>query len=300
MRILVLFLCLIVSSCLLAQEEHYIKDGENTIHLTTYGAGEPILIINGGPGMSSEGFRGLATILGKTNQAIIYDQRGTGASTMKSINSVTITMDAMVADIEVIRKHLKIEKWVILGHSFGGMLASYYTSYYPDRTKGLILSSSGGLDMELFSEINIPARLTEQGRDSLNYWTRKIANGDSSYNAKLQRGKHLAPAYLYNKTFVPVVAERLTQGNMIINSLVFQDLRRIGFNCKPDLKNYKNPVLIIQGAHDIIPQWSGEKTHQLFPNSKLVMLDNTAHYGWLEQPELYFKNVFAFLKRADS
>lgn len=300
MRILIVFIILLISSGLLAQEEHYIQDGENIIHLTTYGEGKPILIINGGPGMSSEGFRPLAEKLGKNNLAIIYDQRGTGESKMETIDTSTITMNAMLGDIEKIREFLKIDNWILLGHSFGGMLASNYAANYPEYTKGLILSSSGGVDLELFSTLNISARLSKENRDSLNYWNRKIARGDTSYKAKFQRGKYLAPAYLYDKSHVSSVAKRLTQGNMEINGLVHRNMQAVNFDCKPALKNYTKPVLIIQGAHDIIPLELAEKTHKLFSNSTLVILDKSAHYGWIEQPKLYFESVFKLLKRAGS
>ena len=300
MKTLLFFLSLLISAAILAQEEHYIPAGDNVIHLTTYGTGEPLLIINGGPGMSSEGFRGLAEILGKTHQAILYDQRGTGASTMKTISSETITMDAMLKDIECIRDFLEVENWTVFGHSFGGMLASYYASKFPENTKGLILSSSGGVDLELFSTLNITTRLSEKNRDSLNYWNSRIARGDTTYKARLNRGKYLAPAYLYNKKYVPAVAERLTQGNMRINGLVHRNMQDINFDCKPALKGYKKPVLIIQGAHDIIPLEMGEKAHKLFSNSTLVVLDKSSHYGWLEQPELYFKSIQELLLRSAS
>lgn len=300
MKSLLFLLSLLIPVGILAQEEHYIPAGDNIIHLTTYGTGEPVLIINGGPGMSSEGFRGLAEILGNTHQAIIYDQRGTGKSTMKTISSETITMDAMLKDIECIRDFLEVEKWTVLGHSFGGMLASYYASKFPESTKGLILSSSGGVDLELFSSLNITALLSEKSRDSLNYWNSRIARGDTTYAARLNRGKYLAPAYLYNKKYVPAVAERLTQGNMRINGLVHRNMQDIHFDCKPALKAYKKPVLIIQGAHDIIPLEMGEKAHKLFSNSTLVVLDKSSHYGWLEQPEIYFKSIKELLVKTAS
>ncbi len=299
MRILIVILTLFVSSELLAQEEYYIKDGENLIHLTTYGKGEPILIINGGPGMSSEGFQSLAEKLGKKNLAIIYDQRGTGQSKLEKVDASTITMKGMLEDIEKIRTYLKIDEWVVLGHSFGGMLASYYTSHYPERTKGLILSSSGGVDMDLFSDIDIIARLSQKDKDSLFYWTLKIARGDTTYLAKLQRGTYLAPSYLYDKSYIPVVAKRLTQTNMEINGLVHRDMRKIGFDCKPSLTKYTKPVLIIQGVYDIIPLELAEKTHKLFRNSTLVILGKSAHFGWLEESELYFKSIYELLKKIE-
>ena len=54
----------------------------------------------------------------------------------------------------------------------------------------------------------------------------------------ISRQKSLAPAYLYNKKFVPHIAERLTQGNSEINELVFKDLFRIKYDCKKPLKNF--------------------------------------------------------------
>ena len=104
--------------------------------------------------------------------------------------------------------------------------------------------------MDLFSRISITSRLTKTERDSLNYWNNIISNGDASYYARLQRGKYLTPAYLYDKSNIPIVAERLTQGNSTINQLVYQNMRKIGFDCSEELKKLKAPVLIIQGVPD--------------------------------------------------
>lgn len=290
---LLLFL-LTVSGTIFSQTvEKIISDG-NAIHLETYGKGMPVLIINGGPGMSSEGFIPLAKIIGKSHKAIIYDQRGTGKSTLNAVNSTTVTMELMLEDIETIRKHLKISDWVVFGHSFGGMLASYYASKYPDRVKGLVLSSSGGVDLELLSNLNINSRLTKTQQKAFQYWNTKIANGDTTYYARLQRGKNLAPAYLYDKSHVNAIAKRLTQGNMKINGLVWQDMRTMPFDCKAALKRFAKPVLIIQGEHDIIDKQISEKTNTLFKNSELVILDKASHYGWLEQPDLYFGKIESF------
>lgn len=278
-----------------SQTEHFIDLKDSKIHLKTFGQGKPLLIINGGPGMNSEGFSSLAEALGKNNLAILYDQRGTGKSTIDKISSETVTMDLMVQDIEAIRKHFKFETWTVLGHSFGGMLASYYASKYPDTIDGLVLSSSGGVDLTLLSSLNITSRLTPKQQDSLNYWTRKISNGDTSHYAALQRGKYLAPAYVYDKKFVPIVAERLTQGNAQINGLLWQNMRDIDFDCKPQLKKFKKPVLIIHGNQDVLGKNIAEIAYNVLSNSELFYIDKCAHYGWLDQPETYFGKIRSFL-----
>jgi proline iminopeptidase len=267
------------------------------IYYRTFGTGTPLLIINGGPGMNSDGFENLAIALSKNNRTIIYDQRGTGKSVLKTLDSSTVTMKLMMDDMESIRKELKIEKWSILGHSFGGMVASYYATLYPEHIDKLILSSSGGIDLGLLNYVGegITSKLSTTEKDSVNYWTKKIEEGDTSHYAQLQRGKHLAPAYILNKKFIPVIAERLTQGNGRINQLMWTDLQRINFNCAEKLQTYTKPVLIIQGKQDIIKPETAERAHEALRNSKVVYIDHSIHYGWLDNEEVFFKEVNSFL-----
>lgn len=295
MRTAILLLTFLLSISAFAQDEMDIQNGDEVIHLTTFGEGEPILIINGGPGMNSRGFGDLAKTLGQSNMAIIYDQRGTGSSTIPKVDKSTVTIDLMLKDIEVIREHLKIDKWIIFGHSFGGMLGSYYTSKFPERVKGLILSSSGGINMDLFARDNISPKLTDMEKDSLAYWRDQIAAGDTSYHAQLQWGKYLAPAYLFDKSHVPTIARRLTQVNREINGLVFQSMRDIDFDCSEDLKEFKSPVLIIQGKQDVVPPQIAETAKKVLQNSTVVLMDSCGHYGWLDQPEVYFGSIEKFL-----
>lgn len=293
--LLVFFLSTVVLSPIFAQTEQNIDIKEGTIYLKTYGTGTPILIINGGPGLNSKGFEPLAGKLGENYKAIIYDQRGTGNSTIAKVDSTTITMDLMVSDIETIRKHLGLKKWVVFGHSFGGMLASYYASKYPHRIKGLILSASGGIDLSLFKVVDIRAKLTPAESDSLKYWTSKVAKGDTSYYARYQKSKFLAPAYLYNKQYVPNIAHRLTEANFTVNRLVFKNMSAINFNCSKGLQKLTAPTLIIQGKQDIIDISISKKANSVVKNSTLVVLDKCGHYGWLDQPNSYFKALNNFL-----
>lgn len=280
-------------------QEFAVSDGVN-IHYKTFGEGQPLLILNGGPGMSSEGFIPLARKLAVDNQAILFDQRGTGQSMMSRLDSSTINMDLMVHDMEALRKHLEIDRWIILGHSFGGMLAAYYTARHPDKVEGIIFSSSGGLDLGLLGYVDIRSRLSESERDSLTYWNRVIAEGDTSYHARLQRGKYLAPAYLYNREHISVISERLTQGNSTINGLIWADLQEIDFDTKDDLRNFDKPVLIIQGKQDIISEETARIAENILTNSKVVLLDRAGHYGWLDREEAYFDEIFLFLKQFES
>lgn len=281
-----------------AQTDGFSKNEDSSqTYYKIFGKDAPILIINGGPGMNSNGFEPMAKILAEKHQTIIYDQRGTGKSTLKELNDKTISLKLMVDDIESLRKHLKIKKWTILGHSFGGMLASYYATIYPNSIDKLILSSSGGVDLSLLKGGNlIEAGLSKTEKDSLNYWNDKIEKGDTTYTARIGRGRAMAPAYVYDRKFVPIIAERLTQGNSTINSLLWGDMQKTNFDCKDELKSFQKPVLIIQGKEDIISPAIGEISLKAFPNSKMVLLENCKHYGWLDAKEKYFNTIESFLK----
>jgi proline iminopeptidase len=290
-----LLLCICFQS--VGQTEGLIQNRNARIYYRTYGKGNSLLIINGGPGLNSDGFVGLAKELSAGNQTIIYDQRGTGKSTVSPVDSSTITMQLMIEDMEVLRKHLGFDQWSILGHSFGGMLASFYASVYPEHIRLLILSSSGGIDLGLQSYVghSINDKLSKEENDSLKYWNDRIEGGDTSYSARYRRGMAMASAYVYNKNNMPVIAERLTQGNPEVNVLVWQDLNKIKFNCAPKLRNFKKPVLIIQGKQDIVMIQTAEYAHQVLKNSKIVIIDHCAHYGWLDNPRDYLKEVNLFL-----
>ncbi len=293
------YILFLTSFLCFSQTEEIITSGNSKLHYKTFGSGKPILIINGGPGMNCEGFSGIAQELAKMNyQTIIYDQRGTGKSTVENANSENITMDLMVEDIENLRKHLKINQWSILGHSFGGIMETYYATKHPETIEKLIFSSSGGVTMKFTSYVQerLSNNLTKIEKDSLSFFQKKLDNGDNSIETIKQRAKYLANAYVFDKANAPIIAERLTQTKFEINTLVFQDLRKIKFDCSKSFKNFKKPVLVLQGKNDIITTETATEIAAAFQNSKLILMDNCGHYGWLDANKLYFNSINNFLK----
>lgn len=300
-NVLFVLLLAILTSTVFSQQDANIKIANGNIHYRVFGKGNPILIINGGPGMNCEGFASLAALLADSNMVIIYDQRGTGESKLIRVDSTTVTMDLMVGDIETIRTKLNIKEWTVLGHSFGGILAQYYTSKCNDNVKGLILSSSGGINLKPFGYIraNIYSKLSKIERDSIAIYSAIIEKGDTSFYYKYQRAKILASAYVYDKKFVPQLAKRLTQGNPIITDLVYKDLFKKNYDCTSSLKNFNKPVLIIQGRQDIVGDGTAYEEHLVLKNSKLVFINECVHYGWIEQKEKYIGEIKSFIENVN-
>ncbi len=269
------------------------------IYYQTFGSGTPVLIINGGPGLDSAGFEAVAkTIAAQGYQTILFDQRGTGHSKLASINAETIQLALMVQDIEQLRQQLHIEKWVVLGHSFGGMLGAAYAAKYPQYISKLIFSSSGGLDLQFRDQIaeRLLNNLSLQEQIRLQMYQLRQRSGDDSDSTLDTLAQLRARAYVVDKSKAPLIAARLKVVNLTINQLVFADLEKNHFDLKTQFKQFGAPVLVLQGENDIISTETAQTIAGSFSNAELVLLPQCAHYGWLDQPDLYYSSVFRFLK----
>lgn len=108
---------------------------------TQSGQGIPCLFVHGGPGSGSEVVETLAgEMLGKHFRMIWLDQRGSGRSA--SDPKKNYALDRVVQDLEELRSNLKIDKWVLMPHSFGGIIATAYARKHPDRVAGMVLMNS--------------------------------------------------------------------------------------------------------------------------------------------------------------
>jgi proline iminopeptidase len=99
--------------------------------------GLPALFLHGGPGAGCEDYH-RRFFDPEVYRVILFDQRGAGRSTPHAALEHNTTQ-ALVADIEQLRRHLGIERWVVFGGSWGSTLALVYAETHPERVSGLIL-----------------------------------------------------------------------------------------------------------------------------------------------------------------
>jgi len=115
-----------------------VSDGQR-LYVEAYISGFPntILFIHGGPGESCISFSYAAHLLAQRCNVIVLDQRGVMRSPAEVCRE-KLTVEQLILDFEDIRKHFQIEKWVLLGHSFGGYLAMRYAAAYPGYVQNVI------------------------------------------------------------------------------------------------------------------------------------------------------------------
>lgn len=111
----------------------------HNIYVASYGnpEGIPVIMLHGGPGSGTKPY--FARYFDpQIYHIILADQRGAGRSFPKGEMEKNTTQH-LIDDIEVIRKHFKIDKWAVFGGSWGSTLAMLYGEAHPDRVLGLIL-----------------------------------------------------------------------------------------------------------------------------------------------------------------
>ncbi len=118
---------------------HHIKLDNYNIYLEEYGnsSGIPVIFLHGGPGSGcNEGQKVIFDY--KKYRVVFLDQRGAGKSTPKG-GIKNNTTSKLIDDIELVRKYLKIESWIVVGGSWGATLAIAYAQAHTTKVKAMIL-----------------------------------------------------------------------------------------------------------------------------------------------------------------
>lgn len=99
--------------------------------------GPPVVFVHGGPGSGCENYH-RRYFDPEVYRIVLFDQRGSGKSTPHAELQGNNTQ-ALVADMEVIRTTLGINKWILFGGSWGSTLSLLYAETHPERVSGLVL-----------------------------------------------------------------------------------------------------------------------------------------------------------------
>lgn len=119
--------------------ERLAVDGGHSLYVEEVGnpQGIPVLFLHGGPGAGCEPYH-RRFFDPRRYRVVLFDQRGAGQSTPHASLDNNTTWD-LVADIETLRGHLGVSRWLMFGGSWGSTLALAYAENHPERVSGLIL-----------------------------------------------------------------------------------------------------------------------------------------------------------------
>lgn len=111
----------------------------HSLYVETVGnpTGKPAVYLHGGPGSGCQPHH-RKLFDPERFRVVLFDQRGAGRSTPSGERRANTTQH-LIADMEAIRAHLGIDKWLVVGGSWGATLALAYAETYPERVSGLVL-----------------------------------------------------------------------------------------------------------------------------------------------------------------
>jgi proline iminopeptidase len=252
-----------------------------------YGAGRPIVLLAGGPGMNPAYMAPVAKMLASGNRRVLlFHQRGTGDSADAIACDGRMNLAGAVADLEALRTNLHLEKLAIAGHSWGGMLAMAYAQEYPSHVAALLLIDSGPMNESGFAteSSNVRTRLTTSERIAL-----RKATGTAEIDAIE------AKAYFADPAKVGRLQASIPPGEPVwyesVPQLIGPSLAK--FDVVTGMKNLKARVTVVFGRQDP-GLFVTQQIQDVQPNSKLVVIEHAGHYPWLEN----FSETAAVLKAA--
>ena len=256
--------------------------------------GLPILFLHGGPGggcnAASRRFFDPSRY-----QIILFDQRGCGKSTPAgSLESNTTAH--LIADIESLRQHLRIEKWLLFGGSWGATLALAYAEQFPLHVTAMVLRAAfaarqSELDWlyrngaaNIFAEawMRFQAFIPEVERgDLIRAYQSRLTCGDAMIENAAARMWCLWEDALTTLLPSPLVADAgemrtlaRIEAHYFINSGFIEGDELIA-RCQR-LRDI--PGIIVQGRYDCVtPPATAWAVHRVWPGSRLDIIDGAGH-----------------------
>jgi proline iminopeptidase len=231
-------------------------------------------------------------------RVVLIDQRGTGLSRLAVLDSTTITLENYVEDVDAVRRHLGIDGWLLMGHSWGGGLAMAVTAAHPRHSAGLVLVGSIGIDLEYREYAYDNLKYSASDIAALEFWSDPERRAANPERAAYEYYRALLPSRLYRPTDMLLILEDLVieENFSTIAQLMNQDLVRIGYDLRPALSTYDGPVLILQGRQGFLGGRTAEKILETLPNAEIKFIEQSGHFPFVEQPEAFSAGLAAFLQ----
>jgi len=259
------------------------------------GQGDPVVLMHGGPGVDHHTMHPLRP-LGESHRLVFYDHRGNGRSTGAEVSSMT--WENLTADADELRQRLGFDRWAVLGHSFGGMVALEYALRFPTRLSHLILMDTCG-DSRWVHE-HAPEALARRGFDPDTVTlARRFFNGKIEPHEMSLAMRKFGGAYYHRPTPLLLAREVLTGLRMKTRpeALIFgfgQLLR--GWSVMDRLRELQAPTLVLAGRSDF--QFPPEHQAELaagIPSAHLVFVEQAGHNAHSERPDEVNQAVLNFL-----
>lgn len=260
--------------------------------------GTPVVFVHGGPGGGTDP-KHRRFFDPTAYRIVLFDQRGCGRSTPHAELRENTTPD-LVADMERIREHLGIPRWVVFGGSWGSTLGLAYAEAHPDRVRALVLrgifllrkteidwfyqDGASRLFPDAWEHYLAPIPPAERG-DLLHAYHRRLTSADPRVRLEAARAWSIwegSTSTLFPDedlvartgeeefalAFARIENHYFVNNGFMDEGQLLRDVDRIRHL----------PTVIVQGRYDVVcPMDSAWALHRAFPEAKLVVVQDAGH-----------------------
>lgn len=301
-----------------------VSNGKYKVFTQKIGNGKiKLLLLHGGPLNTHEYFENFPENL-KTDgiEIYYYDQLGSYYSDQPNDTAIW-SEENLIEQIEEVRKGLNLNKFYILGHSWGGMLAQLYAAKYSKNLKGLILSNTSAqirdtaklnsakrtLDSAISNQVYSLPEFSVKYRILLDSLVQKQKIIDTQLQKTVMTLYRIKEDSIVKRNFNyrgDIRPEPLVRNGLHINRKLREQTRQVfgifGSDYPSALEKIKCPVLIIGGVYDRMYQelYPEMKKHFTKTKVRIYLCPNGSHFSMWDDTENYFREVIRFLKNVQS
>jgi proline iminopeptidase len=255
------------------------------------------IVLHGGPGSDHSDFKPWFNRLTDYMQIIYLDQRSNGQS--ERVDPSTCTLEQLADDIEEFRKYIGLEKFHLLGHSFGGMVAQVYATKYPKSVDKLILVCTAPSYDFYQDALRFAKKIATPKQLAL---IPELFEGRIKNEQELEDWWTECFSLYYYKQDEQLMFETGNRpiGSLEVSNYTFKHFMP-NYDVKKQIPNFSQPVYIAAGRHDwITPVTQAEVMDSLFPNSTLTIYEESGHMPFIEEQDKFLTSLLDFLQRGSS
>ncbi|MCP4177802.1 MAG: alpha/beta hydrolase [bacterium] len=260
----------------------YIEVKDITIYYEVHGEGVPLVLITG-LGGTCDTFRAILNVLARHYKVIIFDNRGAGRTT---VTEGAYSTRQMADDVYEFVKKLNLNQPDVLGYSMGGYIVQELVLAHPNAVNRLILSNTMAGNSYRNSHLIETLKLMYRQNVDIKIINRFFAH--LLYSNEFINNKEnfeLLMEFIDNYPYAITAEGFMAQAEACVNHNALDKLNMI-----------QNEVLIISGKDDfMVPLEESEKMFNQLPNSKHIIMNNTAHSPMLENKKKYLDVILRFL-----
>jgi proline iminopeptidase len=264
------------------------------------GSGPPAILLHGGPGSNMNGVWPDLQPLGTVRTVTMYDQRGGGRSQIIK-DAAQLTAAHHVRDLETLREALGLQRFALIGESWGAGLATLYAEAHPERVERLVLIGPMPPTRAILERRLDESDAAMGMRKQLDEMRRAMPAASDPIATCRQFFQ------LYQKQFF-VTPDGMSRRRgsscdgpaegvrnyFFVNDATFASLGDWDF--RPALRRLTMPALVIEGEQSIPSTVESARVFaQSLPNGTLVLVPGAGHYPQVEQSKVFFDTVNRFL-----